>query len=381
MKRSSGNTRPPSRNERRRVKVVVASASILLGLTWAIPGHATDENRVLAGFPAISLHGVASGVVFRELDAALADHNPLKAPVVGAVSGALLSVGLSPSTSVFRAPGGEPFFAGDFNGACTNDLPKNRADQQIHDLQASLAQQKISFLYAVIPDKTTSERATLGPLGPSLLTCSSRNREYLTSAAREPGSPLLVAWPQFDSAVSAGERLYIYGDSHWSPAGGELYSKLLLARLVDDGAAGPNLLADLTTIPKKVQHRDDLFLLMGQTRMEPVEMLSTVRPNVRTTYSSAIVRNQLVQHWHSSSPNEPLIPGRTLVLHDSSFEYNAEILAPFFADLTAVPLAVSDDPGALAKTGKYDRVILQQMQRSVPLYVDSLRSAKWIAGG
>lgn len=362
---------PQAAPDRRiRSRVVVALFAVALASVWLVPGSAIKENRLLREFPVVEGPTIASGEAFRAIDGALDDHLPLKWRVIARVGSTLVGAGLTPAGAVFRGPGGEPFYTDDFNVACgrENEIPGLLED--VDSLAKRWAADGTELIYAIAPDKSSIE--DMGPLAPALLACSDRVRQRIEDAATRTGA-LLLGWDEFAARTAAGERLYIYGDSHWNWSGAAVFSQLVVDRLE------PGLF-DASSLKggDPVQHADDLFSLMGVERIEPLEPLTTVRPGVTTVRESENVNGAVVQHWSSQSAGAGLISGRTLLIGDSYSEYNSSILAPYFEDFTAVPFAFVDTPGSVLPGDGFDRVIIQQVQRSAFLVLDKVEAADWM---
>lgn len=366
----------PQHDKRRASRIAVVLLALALGAVWLIPGTAINENRPTVQFPEVTRDAVSSAEFFRDVDAALVDRLPAKSSTVAVVGSLLVGAGLTPTGAVVIGDGRRPYFAGDFTGACANEDQVPGALQRLTALRDELDAEGIGFLYAVAPDKSGTERAQLGFWGGQLLACSDRIKAQLQSAG--DGSGILTAYAQFGAAQDAGEELYIFGDSHWNSRGAALFSHILLDRLAADGRAPAGLFAPSAVVSTgEVEHTGDLFVLMGQTRTDQIERLETRRPGVTTSFEEESVSGFSVMHWESTGAAE-FVPGRTLILHDSYWGYDVSILTPYFEDLTSVPLAVSDDPGQLARQGGYDLVIVQQVQRSFPAYLAAVEQADWL---
>lgn len=362
--------------QNRGARILVIGISLALAAVWVIPGVTANENRAVREFPDPSRAGVLSAADFRAVDAALLDRLPAKGSVVAVLGAGLVGAGLSTTTGVFRGPGGEPFLGQDFVNSC---LPGrvDAADGLARDVRDALAQHGIRFVYAIAPDKSSIERDQLGPAADLLLTCSDAARVTLEAAAARPDSPLLVAW---DELSADPRRLYLYGDSHWNPDGGALFAELLIDRLGEEGIATSGVFErdDLAVI-KEIAPDGDLFFIMGAHVPQPTTLLYSAREGVEVRGESDFHDGVYTQRWVSTGPD--LIPGRTLLLHDSYLAYNQDVLSPYFADLTALPLSSLNTPGALASLWGYDTVIVQQVQRSVPDYLDQIAAQNWIRVG
>lgn len=362
---------------RRAARLVVIGFCLVLGGVWLIPGAAADENRALADFPAFSAADGASAAYFRGVDAALIDHLPVRGRVITAVGAGLVDAGFSTSRDVFISPSGEPYYTGDFTFSCLLRPQISLTDSRIRDLRGLFAAHHIDLLWAIPPDKTSAERERLGPLGSRLMRCADANRADLQAMADTPGSPLLVGWNEFSAAPGSH---YLYGDSHWTSEGAALFAGLIIERLSRDGVARPGLWdAEAVTDVGSRDIEPDLFRLMGVTRSEPVSHLISKRDGIDIDFDTEDHDGLSTIRWQTTGPD--VIPGRTLILHDSFFDLHEDVLAPYFADLTSVPLSTLATPGALAMLDGYDHVIVEQVQRFTPLHISEIADASWITAG
>lgn len=361
----------------RAARLIVVGFALLLASAWLVPGDAANENRALTAFPAVTAEGLESATFFRSVDAALVDRMGLKGDVVSAVGGTLLAANISNSDQVFLGPGGETFLTDDFVLACRQRTEIAAMEVRLDAVRDELAAHGIDFLYAVAPDRTSIDRAQIGPLADRLMRCADASRVDLQTMADRPGSPLFVAWDEISGI--AGER-YIPGDTHWNGKVSTVFAQLLLDRLAEDGVARPGIFDSSDLHPRgTTAYVGGLYGLMGVDRSATVTVFGTVRDGVETDYDEEEHDGVVTQHWTSTGPD--LIEGRTLILQDSFFDLHAAVLAPYFADLTAVPMDSITNPGALAQLDGYDHVIVEQVQRSVPNNLLEIPKAGWITSG
>jgi hypothetical protein len=364
-------------DNRRSARAIVIVVSLALAAIWLIPGSRVIENRRTVQFPDPSLTGVASAADFRTVDAALLDRLPVKGTVVRALSAGLVGAGLSPTDLVFRGSTGEPFVSTDFTYSCFTRSQVEAVDTISRYVRAVLSDKGIDFLYAIAPDKSSIDRDGLGPAGPLIMRCADTNRQILQAFADQPDSPLLVGW---DELSAAPERVYQFRDSHWNQQGAALFAGLLVNRLSSDGVAPPGAWeADDVVDGYTFKHKDDLFGFMGLVDYNDMVQMVSERPGVATTRVDEKHDGVTTHRWVSTGPG--LIEGRTLVLHDSFFLVNGDMLAPYFADLTALPLTAIGTPGDLATIDGYDHVIVLQVQRFVPSFIGDIPTADWITTG
>lgn len=380
---TSASKRPAVIGTRSRLLVIAVVA--FLGSAWVIHGPVLDEQRVPAAFPAIGratlVQGVPDGSLFRQIDAAVADGLPARSPVLRTVLTPIVAAGLSPNDIVYRGPSGEPFYSVDFTSACAAQAGIAGLDHKIRALRSKLEATGATLLYAIAPDKSQVDRAELGPLADKLLVCSDANVKTFEKMAAAPDSPEFV---DFDGLAKANKtaRQYMEGDTHWNFKGGATFAHDLLLRLERDG------LIDKETVDRQLTgkapvyvHVDDLYRLMGIPRTERFPNGFTAPPGVASTSESETIANEwYVSEWKSTSSESKLVPGRTLLIADSFAGLDIPYLVHYFSDITYVPFTALQTPGHLISTTGYDHVIIQELQRNIPVYIDKIDQASWITG-
>lgn len=82
----------------------------------------------------------------------------------------------------------------------------------------------------------------------------------------------------------------------------------------------------------------DLTRLQGWDRRELVQSIKSVRPGVIVTESKLFGGDfgKDSRSFRATSSGPYLIPGHTVILHDSFFERAADLLAPYFEEITFV---------------------------------------------
>ena len=354
----------PAASSTTRGRIAAVALSVVLLAALLFPASAIDENQAPPTTPELTLQSLTNGTFLGAVRDSLSANFGLKVLAVRGFADAHLAVGLSPSAAVYLGSEGEPFLSEDFSNACNNDLQAAGFGEAVDDLTAAQASAGREFLLAVVPDKSSIERDILGPFSASLLACSDRNRAYLES--------LPTIMTTFNDFEASPDRLYTFGDSHWNYIGASRFAVQLLDRLQ------PGIVHDGDLVESPVQHEGDLFALMGAEQQESLVLVTAERPDITTGYESETTSlGYTVQRWQSSGEGA-LIAGRTLIVVDSTFGYNSQVYAPYFEDLTSIPIQSLADPGAIASIGNYDRVIVQRVQRGLPGELDLLLTADWL---
>ncbi len=357
----------------RAARIAAIVFALLLLSTWLYRGTGVDENREIAAVPTITLGVLYNGSVFPQVDAALIDRYGPKSAAVGLVGQSILALGLSPSRQVVRGTDGTLFYAGDFWIPCqpAQDLVAIDFAGQLDAFAADLANKGTTLLYAVVPNKSSVGSERLGLLQQPLTACSAPNRDYIAAMA---GDTMLSAWPEFETAYDDGAQLFLPADTHWNTPGAVLFSTMLLEKLVAIDAAPADLVVDPLVAGEPYEHKGDLSRYVGVNGSDEVTPLLPLRDTTTVASSSTTADGIPLLHWTSTGA-APVVAGRTLIVRDSLFDTNAALLAPYFADLTAVAGQDVRTAGDLAALGHFDLVIIQQFERSVPQNLVQLRAS------
>ncbi|HEY0698930.1 MAG TPA: hypothetical protein VGD43_14105 [Micromonospora sp.] len=366
---------PSARNSVRGARVLIgALALLLLAPTLLSIRGGTDavENRKPVPFPPLDSSTVLDTTAYRQVDAALRDRLILRrqvAKTVGAAGYDGLAVSLN--SQVHVGEDGVPFLTDEFTKPCHTAFDAARVDARLRSWEQLARRSGKDVLFVVVPDKSTVMRDELGWQADELMACADPPREQ--SQARwggDPTGPVLTLWPQFAAVEEATPgQLFQYGDSHWSDQGSIMFTREVVDRLVARGQAP----TQLRGAPGAVQLPDkrvegDLYRLLGMTRADTVPNWAVRRAGVTVTSSSTPsptgrgVRTRTV----TAPAGTPLVPGRTLVVHDSFYNNADRQMAPYFAQTTVLHW---DDFLPMARDGKlpgFDRVIFETAQRGWP---------------
>ena len=363
-------------------RIAAIGLALALLALWLYPAPPVDENKAAAAPPVFRLGTIASAELFRSLDQGVEDNFGLKSAAVALVGTGLLATGLSPSSQAIIAPGGKPYLSDDFKAICLTPEVQDQMESSLAMIDDRVRASGGYFLYAITPDKTTVEREELGPLRSLYAGCNDGNIDYLSELGARGALgevPVLTAFDEFAAATASKGSQFLYGDSHWDPVGAQLFASLVFDRLERDGVVPAGIFdqSEIDVSPA-TDHVDDLYQLMGVERIEPIELRSAIRDGVTSDYSTEPLSGGWVsQRWVNTSEGVPLVAGRTLILQDSMFGYNGAIYSAYFEDVTALPIQALADPGRVALLGDYDLVIVQQVQRTLPVALPEMTAATW----
>jgi hypothetical protein len=361
----------------RHAKLLTGVVAIgLLGAWLLYPSDpAGYENRRLAAFPSFGPGNVSDATAFRDVDAALRDRLGMRQHVVRAIGDAAknkLNVSLSPQ--VVLGDGGTPFTAEDFTLPCDSAFDPGQVRSGLAALDTVGAAHDRSIMVAVTPDKSSILTGQLGGLGQYLMSCSDQVRTRTRATFPEDGTgPVLTMWDRM-AAVERSDpgQVYQHGDTHWTSRGALVFSQALLARLAAAGDAPRDLAGQPKGTRAPDQYDDaDLYRMMGTPRQERVPVWLVNRPEVKVkakVVRTASGRGMPVYRSTAKDPDDdvPLVPGRTLVVHDSFFARAEGQLAPFFEQLTVLHWADFLTDVQSGRLPAFDRVIIETVQRGWP---------------
>ena len=145
-----------------------------------------------------------------------------------------------------------------------------------------------------------------------------------------------AATPVMSVHARDGEA-FLHTDSHLAPP-----ARIAVVRAVVEHLA-PGTWSDTAVTDQGQQPTStDLSRMIGTNTAETVAQLGIERP-----------------------PASPVVPGRTVIVHDSQFELAADDLRPWFEQITFVHWEQLDDPETAALLRSADRIVLETVQNAV----------------
>lgn len=313
-------------------KIIVGWFLALLVLptaVWFVGKRAEPiENKPLAMRPSPSLSGLRDGSFFKDLDTFLQEHLPVRSDLVaGKAAVDSRVIGESPNPQVTMGADGWLYFTEDLKRDCSVTSPAD-----------VIVAQMGRFVDAV----DATGRKAVAYIGPDK---SSMVPQHLPDAVRDTCTRQLsseirgrLAGPVPDGVIDAFttldrddvESLYWRRDSHWNPQGAVLVS----AAVVD--AVQPGLWDEAAVhVGADTSHVTDLTQLMGLPEEESSPSVEVRRPGVTTT-ELPTSDPTVTRHFVSTTTGGALVPGKTVILHDSFGNIQVDQLAPYFEDVTFV---------------------------------------------
>lgn len=322
------------------------------------------ENRPLAHLPAVSVSSLLDGSWFKGADAFLADNVWVRPYAIRVRGEAYWFSGGTGNPAVLRGHDGWLFTNGEFAPDCNLT-----ADQVVAAMQAAAASigQHAALRFVVVPDKHDiyPEKVAADPYPPS---CSDTGRATVRAGLAALGPTGVDGWTPLEALRSAqpASLLYWKEDSHWTPLGAVQIVRPLIQSL------GPSVWNEGDVVVGGVKTRTvDLADQLGLRRIEstPSVVLRPSETIAKADLAAPVVTvNARAVFRTTATGPEPVIPGRTLILYDSFFGLEVDLLAPYFADATWIHVGdATNHPELVARFGPFDTVILERVERE--LYV------------
>lgn len=349
-----------------RLVVVAFVAGLLVPGALLLSGRrpAEIENRPLRTLPALSIEAVIDGSWTPGVDAFLADNVAVRPYAVRLRGEAEWLSGGTGNPAVIRGRPGWLFTVGEFQPDC-----RFTAGQLATSLGAASAAFRASgqaFRILAVPDKHAvyPEQVAANPFPPS---CAEVGRATLRAGLATLGPEAVDGWAVLDAARAArldGPLLYFPLDSHWTPTGAAGAIASLIGSIDPEAVGAIGLAAG-----GRSASRDDLANQMGIRRGGTVPGV-VAGPGITVTRTTLPVpvtlRNARTVFRTTATGSDHLIPGRTVIVYDSFFGIDVDLVAPFFADATWIHVGdLLGNPQLGPLTGPYDTVILERVERGL----------------
>ena len=142
---------------------------------------------------------------------------------------------------------------------------------------------------------------------------------------------LVTVWDEMRRARADERPIYFRLDTHWTNAGASVMAEAIVESLADAGW-NDDAISKIGT----VDHEGDLTIILGLPSSEPSEELEVVLPGsellkeIRTLMTPTGEEVTSVVAVDFSIEGEAVVPGHTLVMHDSFGWALTPMIAPYF---------------------------------------------------
>lgn len=301
-----------------------------------------NQNRPPTPLPAISVSGVLDRDLTPRLDAYLEDALIIAPGAVAATALGDLAFGDSPSDKVTLGANNWLYYTFSLSRPCLSPDDVGAFADTIARAERAVALTGRTLIVAVAPDKATIVPEFL----PQPATCVEEVADSLE--ALDSPQALITIWEDMRKARADERPIYFRLDTHWTSAGAAVMGEAIIDALTRDGW-NKDAVRKLAT----VDHEGDLTVILGLPGTEPTDELEVVLPD--TVLTREIRKLQTVDGVEVDSvvavdfsiAGEPIVPGHTLVMHDSYGWALTPMIAPYFE--TAAIIAETDpEPGYMS---------------------------------
>lgn len=359
---------------RRALHIVTFSVFFLLLISPWIAGALgassdTVERRPPEPLPTLDASTVWDSDTFASLNRYVRDRTPLRGLVAAAYNRAWLGTGWSPQGSVVEGPGQTLFLSEDFTSPCERNYePDDLIDMFARWSEAAEVGDK-EWMFVVAPDKAAVLDNDLSARADVAAQCGRTVREEFAAELERTGVALDLVGPLREAEQLEPGRWYYENDSHWTFEAGSLVAGLMVEQL-SPGTWNDQYLEPST---ETLTIGDDIYGRLGfETSLPtPVSLIESERPDVETTFSQVSVDGTRTVRSYVSSGVGPLIPGTTIIVHDSMMNFAEKQLGPYFERVIFIhwfDLAKAD---FFSRVLSADRVLLTRVERNVHLTIEN----------
>lgn len=367
---------------KRSTSILVTTWFVLITLVPALLGvggvrASARDNRELRTVPDLNPRRWLDPDTWAEVSGALDDHLPGRDQAVDArriIDQVIF--GDSTNPDVLRGRDGWLFLADSYRLVCFQTMTPAQLVDRAERLRSLGEQSGTPVTIYLVPDKLWVAGEAIGR-SPGR-DCSERRRAELrkVNAARQR-PPIVDSWTDFETWD--GAPLFWRGDSHLSPTG-----ELLMARQLID-AVSPGLFDPAEVGPGPViASESDLYTLLGETFVEKAPSWKLNRPGADTTFrrwpsdqpppqswrplgefNAELLRNPIAEF--RTTGGAPVVPGTTLVVHDSQIAKILDRLATFFEHVVFVEyedFGFDPPPAVQHWVPDADRIVIETVERA-----------------
>lgn len=328
----------------------------VLMLGGARPGEI--ENSELEPVPAVDLAAIGDATFFQGVSRAFEDRLPLRDKVVALDAQVSLRIfGDSPSEDVVIGRDGYLFYARSLDQVCPPTDDVALAERELAESAALADAVGMDFVFVVAPDKASIYPDKLAK--PS--QCVTESEAFWNEV--EDGS-LILGWSALLAARTEG-KAYFELDTHWTPMGASAMALHIVERL------DPALIVGATAAPTTEYEDDsDLTRLMGIRTYETAFRYEVTRPGVElgqsTTLEAADAAGTAIEgvrvREHVTS-GEPVVAGRTIILHDSFGNALRSLVSPFLSTSVWIGRTNPSEYPAASILNDADTMMIVSVQR------------------
>ncbi len=310
--------------------------------------------------PTLGVDELADAGTFTQIDEYLDDRMALRGQVAAETSNVFIAAtGDVPVSNALRGRDGSLFLTEGLTNPCRIWFDADKLADRL-DRWSTLGKGR-EILLVVAPDKSSIQVDDL-PARARRDCQAEREQEML--AAFGDDRALIPLWDPLRNSVDPSQqyRLYYKYDSHWTFRG----AQIMVREVIDRVAPGQFDRAKVIRASNRKRTRGAIARRLGWDEVESRNRLTCERDGTNTVRRKEPSGSRDVTVFRSvSAADEPLIAGRTLVVHDSMMPAGQQPLACHFAHTTFVEWDHFDSSAGIELMTKADRIIFESVERSI----------------
>lgn len=290
-----------------------------------------NQNRPPTPLPDVNAAGVLDGELTPQLDAYLEDALFITPGAVAANALTEIALGDSPSDKVTLGTNNWLYYTFSLTRPCLSPDDVAEFADTVARAERAVAATGRTLVVAVAPDKAT----IIPDFLPSIETCVDEVADAL-EALEEPEA-LVTVWDEMRKARADQRPIYFRLDTHWTNAGAGVMGEAIVNTLATNGWSG-----DAVRELGEVDHEGDLTVILGLPDTEPTEELDVALPGTVTTREIRTLQTPTGEEVTSvvavdfGVDGQVVVPGHTLVMHDSFGWALTPMIAPYFETSTII---------------------------------------------
>ncbi len=353
----------------KRLELVLTPLLVLLLVTsvWTVRLLGGEpfslEPRPPRPIPDFDAELIADGDFFGGVDAYLQDRMALRGQVAGQTTRQFVNLtGDVPTNNAMIGKDGSLFLVEDYNRPCRYKIDTHQFSDAINRWQQAGSGREIFVVIA--PDKSSIQVDEIPARG--RLDCQAEREQQLIETFGDDGA-LIALWDPLRDAKDPTDpyHLYFKHDAHWTYEAGQIMAEQVVEHLA------PGQFASVTVEEKKLkQTKGAIARRLGWEEEEFRTKLWCKRKGVKTSQSvEKLGSKDIVTFRTESNRDEPLLNGKTVLLHDSMMRYSDQPLACHFEHIEMIHWDDFETNNAVGRFGDADRIIIQSVERSIHLRV------------
>jgi len=283
-----------------------------------------NQNRPPTPLPEITVEGILDRELTPQLDQYLEDSLIIAPTAVAAEAWTDVAIGDNPNPDVTIGTNGWLYYTLSLDRPCLTPTDLANVVDTLERATQIVESTGRDLIFAIAPDKATIVPDFL----PDAETCVNENATALANL--DGPDNLITVWEEMRTARAKERPIYFRLDTHWTNEGAGVMAEAIIDRLAPDGWSDEAITETVT-----IDHEGDLTVLLGLPATEENVELGIVIPGsehtreTRTLLTASGTQYDQVVAVDFTATN-PVVAGRSLVMHDSYGWALTPMLAPYF---------------------------------------------------